>query len=75
MAISDDGEALYVVNYKSNTMSKVLTSSFEEVQELPTGTHPIGITYDDDTERVWVANYSGSIMVFEDQPIDSAPAG
>jgi hypothetical protein len=31
-----------------------------------TDTHPIGITYDATTNRVWVACYSGAIMVFDD---------
>jgi hypothetical protein len=27
---------------------------------------PIGVTYDSKTHRVWVACYSGSILVFQD---------
>ena len=33
---------------------------------VSTRKHPIGITYDDLTHRVWVCCYSGSIMVFQD---------
>ncbi|HEX6423830.1 MAG TPA: YncE family protein [Acidimicrobiales bacterium] len=66
MDIAADGESLYVVNYESSTVSKVTTADMVEVQELPTGHHPIGITYDTGTGRVWVACYSGEIMVFDD---------
>lgn len=66
MDISGDGTALYVVNYYSNTMSKVDTETMEEIQEVPSGHHPIGITYDDATHTVWMANYVGSIQVFDD---------
>lgn len=69
MAISEDGTALYVVNYASDAMSKIRTADMTQVQRLPTNHHPIGITYDPPTRQVWVACYSGSIMVFT----DSAP--
>ncbi len=55
-----------MVNYHSNTMSKVATGDMTEVEEHPTGHHPIGITYDPATREVWVANYSGTIQVFTD---------
>ncbi len=66
MVLSDDGTALYVVNYADDTMSKVRTSDMVELQELPTKHHPIGITYDKATRRVWVACYVGALMVFQD---------
>jgi YVTN family beta-propeller protein len=66
MTISPDGGYIYVVNYLSNTMSKVRTSTMRVVQTVPTRTNPIGITYDNATHRVWVACYTGSIMVFRD---------
>jgi YVTN family beta-propeller protein len=66
MAISPDGAYLYVVNYMSNTMSKVRTSDMRVVQSVATKADPIGITYDAATHRVWVACYSGTIMVFRD---------
>jgi len=66
MTISPDGSYIYVVNYMSNTMSKVRTSDMHVVQTVPTNANPIGITYDNATHRVWVACYSGSIMVFQD---------
>jgi DNA-binding beta-propeller fold protein YncE len=66
MDISDDGTALYVVNYNSNTISKVRTDDMVELDELPTNANPIGITYDSATREVWVSNYSGTIQVFTD---------
>ncbi|MBD2579672.1 YncE family protein [Oscillatoria sp. FACHB-1406] len=66
MVLSADGQFLYVVNYFSNTVSKVRTSDLKVLQSLPTDTHPIGITYDPDTQQVWVVCYSGSIMIFQD---------
>lgn len=64
MDISTDGRSLYVVNYESDTMSKVATEAFEVVQEVRTAHHPIGITYDQATDEVWVSAYSGVIHVF-----------
>lgn len=66
MTISTDGQALYVVNYASDTISKVRTSDMSVLQTLPVGHHPIGITYDQGSGDVWVACYSGSILVFRD---------
>lgn len=67
MAISSDGTALYNVNYDSSTVSKLDANDLREVQELPTGQHPIGITYDAKTGRIWVANYSGTIEVYDER--------
>ena len=64
MAISTDGRYLYVVNYESGTMSKIDAATMQTVQSVKTGYHPIGITYDRATGDVWVANYTGSIMIF-----------
>lgn len=66
MAISDDGQFLYVVNYHSNSVSKIKTDEFKVVQTVKVNHHPIGITYDPLTRQVWVACYSGSILVFQD---------
>jgi YVTN family beta-propeller protein len=66
MAISDDGQSLYVVNYNSNTVSKVRTSDMKVLQEVNVNSSPIGITYDPQTREVWIACYSGSILVFQD---------
>ena len=66
MTISDDGAYLYVVNYLSNTVSKIRTADMVVTEKHKTNQHPIGITYDADKHSIWVACYSGSIMVFED---------
>jgi YVTN family beta-propeller protein len=67
MDISADGTVLYVVNYRSDSVSKVRTSDLEVLQTVPTELRPIGITTDRATSEVWVANYSGSIQVFRDR--------
>jgi YVTN family beta-propeller protein len=67
MVLSGDGKSLFVVNYSSNSVSKVRTSDMKVVAKVSTNKHPIGITYDDKTHRVWVACYSGSIMVFQEK--------
>ena len=65
MAISSDGTALYVVNYRSNTVTKLRASDMAVLQTVNTPSNPIGITYDAATHRVWVACYSGEILVFD----------
>ena len=67
MVMSDDGFSLYVVNYMSDTMVKVRTSDMQVIQTVKTAHHPVGITYDAQMRRVWVANYTGSLSVFEDK--------
>jgi YVTN family beta-propeller protein len=67
MVMSDDGLSLYVVNYQSDTMVKVRTSDMQVIQTVKTGHHPVGVTYDAQMRRVWVANYTGSLWVFEDK--------
>lgn len=66
MVLSNDGQLLYVVNYNDNTVSKVRTSDLKVLQKVNVASNPIGITYDPQTRQVWVACYSGSIMVFQD---------
>lgn len=70
--ISTDGTALYVVNYENSNISKIRTSDMKILMKEPSGHHPIGITYDDLTGRVWVANYSGTIDIWDEVP---APDG
>lgn len=67
MAIAPDGRSLYVVNYLSDTITKLRTSDMSVLQTVPTGVHPIGITYDASTGDVWVAVYTGEILVFADR--------
>lgn len=66
MAISSDGKFLYVVNYNSNTLNKVRTQDMQVVQTVDVNPAPIGVTYDAQTNQVWVACQSGSILVFQD---------
>jgi YVTN family beta-propeller protein len=64
MAIAPDGTALYVVNYGSDSVTKLRAADMGIVQTVDVGSHPIGITYEPATHRVWVACYSGEILVF-----------
>jgi YVTN family beta-propeller protein len=66
LAISSDGLSLYVVNYGSASMTKLRASDMSVLQTVPTGEHPIGVTYDPLTGNVWVAIYGGALMVFQD---------
>lgn len=66
MTISGDGRFLYVVNYNSETISKVRTQDMQVVQTVSVNPAPIGVTYDSQTNQVWVACQSGSIFVFQD---------
>ncbi|MDE0137287.1 MAG: beta-propeller fold lactonase family protein [bacterium] len=68
MDISADGTALYVVNYRSHTVSKIRTRDFMILQEFDTTPRPIGITYDPFNNEVWVSTYTGTIHVFAEQP-------
>jgi YVTN family beta-propeller protein len=67
LALSADGRALYVVNYESGTVTKLRTSDMKELQTINACYHPIGITYDRATRRVWVACYTGTIRVYDDR--------
>ena len=67
MAIAPDGRALYVVNYESGTVSKIRDSDMRVLQTVDACHHPIGITYEPVTRRVWVACYGGAVLVFDDR--------
>jgi YVTN family beta-propeller protein len=67
LAIAADGRSLYVVNYGSDTVTKLRAADLHVLQTLGTGVHPIGITYDSTTGNVWVAVYSGQILVLADR--------
>jgi YVTN family beta-propeller protein len=64
LAISADGSSLYVVNFKSDTMSRVRTSDMKVTQNIKVCNEPIGITYDVPTGNTWVACYKGQIKIF-----------
>jgi YVTN family beta-propeller protein len=66
--ISKDGTALYVVNYKSNTLVKLNASTFDVIQKIRPCSEPIGVTYEPLNKRVWVACYGGAIKIFNDHP-------
>ena len=66
MDISADGRSLYVVNYESGTVTELRASDMQPLQTIDACYHPIGITYDRATKRVWVACYTGSIRVYND---------
>jgi len=67
LAISSDGSALFVVNFRSGTLSKVSTTDMKVTQNIKVCSEPIGVTYDSSTSRTWVACYGGSIKVFENR--------
>jgi YVTN family beta-propeller protein len=67
MAISADGLSLYVVNYLSNTVTKLRASDLAVLQTVQTGVHPIGVTYNRQDGNVWVAVYSGQILVYAER--------
>ena len=66
LTIAPDGKAIYVVNYESGTITKLRASDMATLQTIDACFHPIGITYDKATRRVWVACYTGSIRVYND---------
>ncbi len=67
LAMAPDGRSLYVVNYESGTVSKVRASDMRVLQSVDACHHPIGITYEPVTRRVWVACYGGAIKVYDDR--------
>lgn len=67
MVMTPDGTHLYVTNYKENSVSKLRTDDMQVLETVPTQEMPVGITFDAETGQLWVACYTGSIMVFEDK--------
>lgn len=67
MAFGYQEHCLYVVNYGTALMTKVDLAEFRVSAVASTDTKPIGITYDARNARIWVACYSGSILVYEDR--------
>jgi YVTN family beta-propeller protein len=64
LAINSDGSELFVVNYLSNTLSKIQTSNMKVLETLKVCPEPIGVTYDDPTKNTWVACYKGQIKIY-----------
>ena len=65
--ISSDGTALFVVNFDSDTVSKVRASDMKVLQTIKVCNEPIGVTFDSSTNRTWVACYGGALKVFANQ--------
>jgi len=66
MVLSPDQKYMYVVNYFTNTFSKIRTDSMTVTEVVNTGHHPIGITANWDDAEIWVACYEGKIEIFKD---------
>ena len=66
MDISTDGTALYVVNYYASTLTKIDADTLEIIDTAPAGVHAVGVTYDEPSGEVWVANYGGTIDIYDD---------
>ena len=64
LAISSDGSSLFVVNFNSDTISKVRTGDMKVLQTIAACNEPIGITYDVTTNNTWVACYKGQIKIY-----------
>jgi DNA-binding beta-propeller fold protein YncE len=67
LALAPDGRSLYVANYESGTIAKLRTSDMTLLETVSACAHPIGITYERVTKRVWVACYGGEIRVYDDR--------
>ena len=65
LAISGDGSTLFVVNFKSGTMTKIRSADLSKVETIKVCSEPIGVTYDNGSNRTWVACYKGSIKVYQ----------
>ena len=64
LAISLDGSLMFVVNFKSNTLSKVRTRDMKVLETIKACNEPIGVTYDAPTSNIWVACYKGQIKIY-----------
>jgi YVTN family beta-propeller protein len=64
LALSSDGSELFVVNYLSNTMSKIQTLDMKILETIKVCPEPIGVTYDNPTKNTWVACYRGQIKIY-----------
>lgn len=65
MAFSSDGSALYVGNYKEDSLSVIDTKTKKLVQKIATGPSPIGVAFEPIEERVWVSCYVGSVRIYD----------
>ena len=67
LTISSDGTALFVVNFVSDTMSKVRTTDIKVIHNIKVCDEPIAITHESPTSRTWVACYGGAIKIFDNK--------
>jgi DNA-binding beta-propeller fold protein YncE len=65
--MADDGKSLYVVDYHPGTIVKLKASDLATLDSKYLGYHPIGVTYDNESDKVWVAGYGGSVWVLKDK--------
>lgn len=65
--MSDDGKSLYVVDYHPGTLVKLDAKNLNLVQVKYLGYHPIGVTYDNASDKIWVAGYGGAVWVLKDK--------
>jgi YVTN family beta-propeller protein len=67
LTISTDGSALFAVNFKGETLSKIRTSDMKVLQTIDVCKEPIGVDFEATTQRTWVACYRGQIKVFDNK--------
>lgn len=75
MTMGEQDKFLYVVNYSSSTFTKVDLTDFRVKEKAATGKSPIGITYNPINNEIWVACYSGSLMIYKDTEAPADPPG
>jgi YVTN family beta-propeller protein len=66
MTIDKYGKSLYVVNYNDANFTKYDAASMLPIAITKTKSKPIGITYDEREQNVWVACYTGYVQIFKD---------
>ena len=65
--MSDDGKSLDVVDYYPGTLVKLRTSNLKTIQDKYLCFHPIGVSYDDAYDKLWVSGYDSSVWVLKDK--------
>ena len=58
--VAFDGSNIWVTNYGSSTVSKLLASTGATVGTYSVGTNPWGVAFDG--SNIWVANYGGNTV-------------
>ena len=65
--MSRDGRSIYVVDYHPGKIVKLRASNLKVIEDKWLGYHPIGVTYDLATDKLWVAGYGGNVWVLADR--------